>query len=132
MRSYWSAILLFLCRDLPRLACFVERDEGEFALGHYFLAVPVAFASEGFGLERERRPPGLEQLDVNAELVADGHRAGEFDRVRRDQDRLAVRPPRREGAAGQAHLTHQPAAKHAAIGVGVRRHRGDADERRAV
>src|SRR5436305_14495491 len=116
MRSYWSAILLFLCGDLPRLAGFVERDEGEFALGHDGFALTVARPRNRLGPEAKRRAALLEQCDIDAELVADGHRAGELDRVRRDQDRLAVRPSRGERAAGEAHLTHQPTPEHAAIG----------------
>src|SRR5205085_10674318 len=52
--------------------------------------------------------------------------------ILRDQDRFARRSPRREGAAGEAHLAHQPAAEHAAVRVGVGRHRGDADHRHAL
>src|SRR4051794_10999832 len=98
MRSYWSAILLFLCRDLPRLAVLVERDEGELALGHKRLAFAVALAGEGFGLQPQRSTALFQQVDIDAELVADRHRAGEFDRIRSDQDRLALAPPRRERA----------------------------------
>ena len=37
-------------RDLPRLARFVERDEGELALRHDRFAVAVALAGDRFGL----------------------------------------------------------------------------------
>src|SRR5947209_2350895 len=129
MRSYWSAILLFLCGDLPRLAGFVEGNEGEFALGNRGFKVAVALAGDRFRFQPKRSAPVLQQLDIDAEFVADRHRARELDRIGSDQDRLAVGPPRGERAAGEAHLPHQPPAEHAAIRVGVGRHRGDADHR---
>src|SRR5690348_13978028 len=129
MRSYWSAIRFFLCRDLPRLSVLIERDEGEFAFRDPGLAVAVALAGDGFGLEAERSTALLQQLDIDAELVAHCHSARELDRVGPDQDRPAMSPPRGEGAAGEAHLAHQPPAEHAAVRVGVGGHGGDADHR---
>src|SRR4051812_28482868 len=102
MRSYWSAIVFLLRRDLPRLVVGVEGDEGEFALGHDGFKVAVALAADRFGFEAERRAALLQEINIDAELVADRHRSGELDRVRGDQDRLAVRPARGEGAAGEA------------------------------
>src|SRR3954451_17149726 len=129
MRSYWSAIRFFLCRDLPRLSCFVERDEGELAFRDDGFRVSVPGPRDRFCLEPQRRAALLQQVDENAELVADRHRTGEFVWTRRDEDRLPRRPARGEGAAGEAHLAHQPAAEHAAIRVGVGGHRGHADDR---
>jgi hypothetical protein len=37
--------------DLPWLAAFVERNEGELALSHDGFRFAVAVASDGFGLE---------------------------------------------------------------------------------
>src|SRR5439155_13362378 len=90
--------------DLPRLARLVERDEGEFAFRYGGFLLAVALAGDGFGFEAQRGAALLQELDIDAELVADRHRAGEFDCVRGDQDRLALCPARGEGAAGEAHL----------------------------
>src|SRR3954452_5133379 len=126
MRSYWSDIVFLFRGDGPRLVLVVERDEGEFALRDERFCLAVALAGEGFSLEAQRRAALSQQLDIDAELVANGHRAGEFDGVRRDQDRLSAATARGEGAAGEAHLPDQPSAEHAAVWVGVGGHRGHA------
>src|SRR6476469_9740781 len=129
MRSYWSSIAFLFRRNRSRLVLVVERDEGELALRHDGFVFAVALAGNRFGLEPQRGAALLQQVDIDAELVADGHRAGKLDRVRRDQQRLALRPARHERAACKSHLAHQPAAEHAAVGVGVGGHGGDTDHR---
>src|SRR4029079_3310783 len=75
--------------DLPRLSCFAERDEGELALRGQRFKVAIALARDRHGLQAKRGAALLQEVDIDAELIADGHRAGEFDRVGCDQDRLA-------------------------------------------
>src|SRR5688500_662360 len=68
-------------RNLPRLARLIERDEGEFALRHHRLALPVPLPRQRLGLEAQRGAALFQELDIDAELVADRHGAGEADRV---------------------------------------------------
>src|SRR5437660_9641645 len=51
-------------RDLPRLAAFIQRDEGEFALGHERFRLAVPFPRQGFGLEAQGRAALLQQIDI--------------------------------------------------------------------
>ena len=94
--SHWFP----LRRDRPRLVLVVERDEGEFALGHDGFNVAVTLAAYRFGFQAERSAALLQQVDIDAELVADRHRAGEFDRIRCDE--IALPCVRREAKEPQA------------------------------
>src|SRR5690349_15625484 len=80
-------------------------------------------------MQAQRGPAFLQKIDIDAELIPDRHCARELDRVRRDEQRLAVRAPGHERAASEPHLAHQPAAEHTAVRVGVGGHGGDADHR---
>ena len=50
------------------------------------LTLAVALPRDRFGFQTQRGAALVQQVDIDAELVADRHRAGELDRV----------PPRRE------------------------------------
>ncbi|HLO22246.1 MAG TPA: DUF72 domain-containing protein, partial [Methyloceanibacter sp.] len=51
---------------------------------------------QDLGPEPERRPTLLQEVDIDTELVADRHRAREFQLVGPDQDRLSASPARSE------------------------------------
>ena len=72
-------------------------------------------------------PADLEDFAVNRDLVADRYRFVEHDPVHRHGHRPALGAARGDQAGGRIHQAHQPAAEDVAIGVGVGRHRGDAD-----
>src|SRR5436305_6592823 len=54
--------------DLPRLAGFVESDEGEFALRNNGLGVAVSLTGDRLGSQSQRGAALLEQIDIDAEL----------------------------------------------------------------
>src|SRR5437764_10653380 len=50
--------------DLPRLARFIQRHEGEFALCDHGFGLAVALAGNRLGFEAQRRATLLKQFDI--------------------------------------------------------------------
>src|SRR3954462_13056796 len=116
-----------LARYGARPAVAVDGDVGEGRFRHLDRA---GLLRPAFGkhLDRHGDRGGADalELDVERQHVADLHRLLEYELLHRDGGDAAARDAAGDGAAGDVHLRHDPAAEYVAVLVGVGRHRHDA------
>jgi allantoin racemase len=109
-------------RQLARAAVFVDRNKGEFSLGHLDpLALTLAQYPD-LDVEGDRGSPRAGGFGVAANRIADMNRGQKGD----IRDRDGRDPPagigRRRHLSGGIHQRHDPAAENIPLGIAVRRH----------
>src|SRR5687768_2026966 len=106
----------------------VDGDVGERRLGDLDGGrVGRAALGVDLHLDGDRGVADALDVDVEGEHVADLHRLLEHELLHRDGGDAAAREARRERAAGDVDLRHDPAAEDVAVLVGVGRHRHHAE-----